>query len=72
MPLFEYKCVSCDHEFEELVFGDAKVECPECKAGEPRKLMSAHSVGKSSAGASPAPGPCGTCPGQGGGACGLN
>lgn len=71
MPLFEYKCGSCDHEFEELVSGDAKVECPECKAANPQKLMSAHSVGKSTARASPVAGPCGTCPGQGSGACGL-
>lgn len=71
MPLFEYRCVSCDHEFEELVFGDAKVECPKCQADDPHKLMSAHAVGKGGAAAA-APGPCGDCPRQGGGACGLN
>jgi putative FmdB family regulatory protein len=30
MPLYEYVCRGCSHEFEELVFGDESVTCPEC------------------------------------------
>lgn len=32
MPLFRYTCQKCEHEFEELVFGNDEVECPECKS----------------------------------------
>jgi putative FmdB family regulatory protein len=31
MPLFEYTCHDCQHTFEELVFGEETVECPECE-----------------------------------------
>ncbi len=43
MPMFDYKCASCDHIFEELVFssGDEPVVCPICNAKAPEKLMSA-------------------------------
>ena len=43
MPMFDYKCASCDHTFEELVFssGDEPVVCPICNAKAPEKLMSA-------------------------------
>jgi putative FmdB family regulatory protein len=30
VPLYEYSCKKCDHEFEELVFNGEAVECPEC------------------------------------------
>lgn len=73
MPIFEYRCRTCEHEFEELVFGDAKPECPECGAAKPVKLMSAHSVGKGSSAAPARPAACGGCPNASGpGACGLN
>ena len=34
MPMFEYACRKCEHNFEALVFGDEKVEMPssECHA----------------------------------------
>jgi len=70
MPLYEYRCEGCGHEFEELVFGGETPDCPRCGAAEPHKLMSAHTVGKSRA-ASPPP-PCGSCGHPDGpGACGL-
>ena len=42
MPMFDYKCASCDHTFEELgfSFGDEPVVCPICNADAPEKLMS--------------------------------
>jgi putative FmdB family regulatory protein len=30
MPIFEYICQQCDHEFEALVFGEQQAECPKC------------------------------------------
>ena len=42
MPIFEYKCADCGHEFEELVFDrDECPPCPECKSEKTGKLMSA-------------------------------
>ena len=31
MPLFEFSCKTCAHNFEALVFGDEKAACPECQ-----------------------------------------
>lgn len=42
MPIFEYKCADCGHEFEELVFDrDECPPCPKCQSEETGKLMSA-------------------------------
>ena len=43
MPMFDYKCTSCDHTFEELVYssGEEPKVCPSCNAEAPEKLMSA-------------------------------
>ncbi len=30
MPLLKYKCENCEKVFEELVFGEESVSCPEC------------------------------------------
>ena len=30
MPIFEYVCKACDHQFEALVYGKEKAECPKC------------------------------------------
>ncbi len=40
MPLFEYACRKCDHNFEALVFDGDKVECPECHGTRLEKLIS--------------------------------
>jgi putative FmdB family regulatory protein len=34
MPLYEYACKQCDHDFEMLVFDGEDVECPKCRARE--------------------------------------
>jgi putative FmdB family regulatory protein len=42
MPIFEYHCLSCNQDFEKLVFGaDPEVECPNCGQAKVEKLMSA-------------------------------
>ena len=40
MPIYEYYCNKCHHEFEELVFGDDAPLCPQCGAAQTEKLMS--------------------------------
>ncbi len=74
MPIFEYICKECNHEFEALVFGKDKAECPKCasKKLEPQlSVFSAVAKGGSSHAAA-APGPCGSCGDpRGPGACSL-
>ena len=42
MPLYEYRCAGCDHEFEVLVgVRDAdQAECPACGSAPARRLFS--------------------------------
>ena len=40
MPLYEYTCRKCQHTFEELVFGDETVECPQCHGARVERLLS--------------------------------
>ena len=45
MPIYEYKCESCDNCFEKLVFSDnEEICCPCCNSGKTTKLMSAGCV----------------------------
>ena len=43
MPIYEYKCEQCDHQFEILqkISDKPASTCPECNADSLRKLMSA-------------------------------
>jgi putative FmdB family regulatory protein len=40
MPIFEYHCAKCDKDFEALVLGSQKVECPTCNGKNVQKLVS--------------------------------
>ena len=63
MPIFEYVCKECDHEFEALVFGRDKAECPKCHSKKLTPQLSVFAVsskGTSSA-SSNVGGACGTC-----------
>ncbi|MFO0863950.1 MAG: zinc ribbon domain-containing protein [Gemmataceae bacterium] len=55
MPLYEYACKKCEHTFEALVFGNEKVECPECGTSKLEKQMSAPGLAQVSAGSSSSP-----------------
>lgn len=41
MPIYEYRCRKCNLEFECLVFGSEKPNCPGCNSKRVGKLMSA-------------------------------
>jgi putative FmdB family regulatory protein len=65
MPLYEYRCEKCGHQFERLVsIREAKrgQQCPSCGGEQVRKLMSvcAARVGNSAASGYPTC-PTGTC-----------
>jgi putative FmdB family regulatory protein len=64
MPIFEYVCKECEHEFEALVFGQQKAECPKCKSKKLEPQLSVFAVsaksGASSQSAVPTGG-CGSC-----------
>jgi putative FmdB family regulatory protein len=49
MPLYDYRCLDCDHSFEVMQkFGEpAPAACPSCDRGRVEKLMSAPAVGSS-------------------------
>jgi putative FmdB family regulatory protein len=50
MPLYEFRCASCGHQFEELIFKTSEVEdltCPTCGAKQVNQLMSAFSTASS-------------------------
>ena len=76
MPLFEYSCKSCDHQFESLVRGSETPACPSCHgtALERRQsVFAAHTAGSSSPSMAPAMGACGACGDpRGPGACSMN
>ena len=46
MPIYEYKCRSCQNEFEALVLPKMKAapECPSCHSQDLEQLLSAFSV----------------------------
>ena len=43
MPIYEYKCKSCEHRFDKIqkISDDPLVDCPDCGAPELVKLISA-------------------------------
>jgi putative FmdB family regulatory protein len=40
MPLLDFECQKCSARFEELLLGERTPICPECGAGEARRLYS--------------------------------
>ena len=39
MPIYDYSCNACGHEFEALVRGSSRPTCPECKSDELERKM---------------------------------
>lgn len=73
MPIFEYICKECDHQFEALVYGSEKASCPKCHSKKLAPQLSVFAVSaKSSSGSSRSAGACGTCGDpRGPGACSM-
>jgi len=40
MPLYEYACESCQHEFETLVSDGDEIECPQCRSRQLHRHLS--------------------------------
>jgi len=63
MPIYEYACQHCGHEFEALVRQSTVPQCPSCQSTALDKRLSVFAT----AGATPerapalAAGPCGSC-----------
>ena len=75
MPIYEYACRKCGHEFETLVRSSTVPDCPSCRSTELEKKLSVFATAASSAGADSAVtgGPCGACGHPDGpGSCALN
>jgi len=74
MPLYEYQCQSCSHQFELLVRGTETPQCPACQATALERRLSvfaAHASGSSRE--MSAPGACGRCGDpRGPGSCSTN
>jgi putative FmdB family regulatory protein len=49
MPMFEYACRKCNHNFETLVFDGERVECPVCQSTRLERLLSVPSKPPSAA-----------------------
>jgi len=73
VPVYEYICDQCQHEFEELVLSDDDtIACPRCDSPHASKLLSkfafktsggfrSTSARSSCAGCTPGPGGCSGC-----------
>lgn len=76
MPIFEFVCDKCGHEFEELVMGDGRCNCPACGSSDTHKLMSACARRKKEGGmgeagySMPSGGGCAGCSGGNCASCG--
>jgi len=44
MPIYEYSCTKCGHEFEKLVRGGPTPACESCGAAEVERLLSLPNV----------------------------
>ena len=48
MPIYEYECRKCAHQFE-MIHGasekESKIACPKCGAVNPQRMLSAFSCG---------------------------
>ena len=75
MPIFEYACNACEHQFEALVRGTDTPECPSCHATTLQRRQSTFAARTTSPSAmSEVPmGGCGRCGDpRGPGACSVN
>ncbi len=68
MPIFEYACQDCSHQFETLVRSDTVPACPQCHSTQLEKLLSVPAKPMGSDSPLPAlPTGCNGCAAAGGG-----
>ncbi|HEX6883150.1 MAG TPA: zinc ribbon domain-containing protein [Planctomycetota bacterium] len=73
MPIYEYACSACGHEFEALVYGSERPRCPACAEERLEKRFSTFAAPGDARAEAPGPGSCGTCGDpRGPGACSMN
>jgi len=75
MPLFEYICRDCQHQFETLVTRERQPACPSCQGQHLEKQLSVFAVSAKGGRTGPAPAmsACGTCGDpRGPGSCSIN
>ena len=74
MPLYEYSCKACEHQFETLVRNGDTPECPACHGNTLERRFSVFAAHTGTAATTPrAAGPCGACGDpRGPGACSLS
>ena len=59
MPIFEYICQECEHQFEALVYGKEKADCPKCHSRKLSPQLSVFAVSaKGNSAAAPSSGAC--------------
>ena len=73
MPIYEYICQKCHHQFEALLYGKEKAECPKCHATKLEPQLSVFAVSAGSTKSSPSQArACGSCGDpRGPGACSM-
>jgi len=72
MPIYEYTCKACDHQFETIVTATRTPVCPECGSKKLEKAFSAFAVvGQQASAHQPGPA-CASCDSLGAGSCPLS
>jgi putative FmdB family regulatory protein len=44
MPLYEYECQACSHQFEALILPGIEAICPKCQSKDLKRLLSRFAV----------------------------
>jgi putative FmdB family regulatory protein len=72
MPIYEYACKDCQHEFEAIIYGAQKAACPKCASKKLAPKLSVFAA-PASGSAPKTAGPCGSCGDpRGPGSCSMN
>ena len=66
MPIYEYACAGCAHEFEVILQPSDKASCPKCGGTKLNKQFSVFAVGSEKSAAAPMPPSCQDCGDRGG------
>jgi putative FmdB family regulatory protein len=63
MPIFEYICEECQHQFEALIFGRDKAKYPKCESKKLSPQLSVFATSTKGSASAPAStgGGCGSC-----------